>query len=240
MKTCPKCKIEKDESEFSKDKYREDGLVSQCKACRAEHYKTNRERELKRQAEYNATHKQERAEYQAEYMAKYRVTRKQGIAEYKAEYYATHKAEIAEYQAIHKAEINEYKRNRRRTDPLFALQHRLRNITKRAFRAVNAPKTSKTFQLLGCTGKELLDLWDVEVIPEGYHIDHICPLAQACTVEEAEKLCHYSNLRLLPGFENMAKSDSKTPEGVEKCLAILGREWIDKDNGQEPTHATKA
>lgn len=33
MKTCSKCKVEKDESEFFKDKWRKDGLKSNCKAC---------------------------------------------------------------------------------------------------------------------------------------------------------------------------------------------------------------
>ena len=34
MKTCSKCKVEKDVGEFSRDKHRRDGLRSWCKACR--------------------------------------------------------------------------------------------------------------------------------------------------------------------------------------------------------------
>jgi hypothetical protein len=82
-------------------------------------------------------------------------------------------------------------------------------------------------RLLGCTGADLLSLWGVESIPEGYHIDHVVPLAQAKSIEEAEKLCHYRNLRLLPAEENLAKSDNRTPEGEALCLALLGRPWID-------------
>ena len=33
MRTCPKCKLTKDESEFSRDKSRKDGLSVYCKAC---------------------------------------------------------------------------------------------------------------------------------------------------------------------------------------------------------------
>lgn len=41
MKVCRKCKLEKDESEFSKDKSRKDGLYSHCKACWHEYYQTD-------------------------------------------------------------------------------------------------------------------------------------------------------------------------------------------------------
>jgi hypothetical protein len=33
MKTCPKCKTEKEESEYTKDKTRKDGLYPTCKKC---------------------------------------------------------------------------------------------------------------------------------------------------------------------------------------------------------------
>jgi hypothetical protein len=42
-KTCTKCKIEKNESEFSKDNYKKDGLQNQCKECQKQY-----RRELKR------------------------------------------------------------------------------------------------------------------------------------------------------------------------------------------------
>ena len=40
MKTCSKCKVEKDVGEFSRDKSRRDGLRSQCKACFAAYQKS--------------------------------------------------------------------------------------------------------------------------------------------------------------------------------------------------------
>ena len=79
---------------------------------------------------------------------------------------------------------------------------------------------------------QLFALWGIDAIPEGYHIDHICPLAQAQTIEEAKKLCNYANLQLLPKLENIRKSDSKTPEGEEMCKKLLGREWIDSGSKQ--------
>ena len=34
MKTCAKCKIEKNETEFTKDKYARNGLNSYCRKCK--------------------------------------------------------------------------------------------------------------------------------------------------------------------------------------------------------------
>lgn len=52
MKKCSRCGIEKDESEFYKDKRNKDGLVGHCKACA-----------YKWQKEYNADRKLELAGY---------------------------------------------------------------------------------------------------------------------------------------------------------------------------------
>ena len=54
MKTCSKCKIEKDRSEFSKDRSRKDGLYPQCKKCHGKAIKkysqTDRGKEVNRKA----------------------------------------------------------------------------------------------------------------------------------------------------------------------------------------------
>lgn len=39
MKTCSKCGAEKDETEFSKDKYQKDGLRTRCRSCMSEVWK---------------------------------------------------------------------------------------------------------------------------------------------------------------------------------------------------------
>jgi len=62
--------------------------------------------------------------------------------------------------------------------------------------------------------------------PEGdYHLDHICPCAQAQNEEELIKLQHYSNFRWLPAKENLIKSSNRVPEAEEMCKTLLGRDW---------------
>ena len=41
MKTCSKCKIEKDEAEFSKNASKKDGLDYRCKLCLREYQRTD-------------------------------------------------------------------------------------------------------------------------------------------------------------------------------------------------------
>lgn len=65
MKTCPKCKTEKSESNFCKSKSQKDGFQSWCKAChniaRLTRYKNNREEELiKKQERHEHNRKDER------------------------------------------------------------------------------------------------------------------------------------------------------------------------------------
>ena len=47
MKVCSKCKVEKDESEFGKDKGKKNGIRSECKECRKEYRKSEKFKESK-------------------------------------------------------------------------------------------------------------------------------------------------------------------------------------------------
>jgi hypothetical protein len=88
MRTCNKCKIEKESEIFSKDRSHKDGLKSICKTCdnaramlylanpekikaakvRSDaHYKANREKILFAQAIYNRIHHEKKKAYRANY-----------------------------------------------------------------------------------------------------------------------------------------------------------------------------
>ena len=63
MKTCTKCKTEKDETEFSKDKNSKDGLDSRCKSCMREYQQTDVRKEYQKAYLQTDTYK----EYQKAY-----------------------------------------------------------------------------------------------------------------------------------------------------------------------------
>jgi len=96
MKTCTKCKIEKDETEFSKAKREKDGLQSKCKACEREYRQANAERI----AEYQGEYRQENAEQICEKRREYY----QANAEQYREYYQTNAERICERTRKYKQE----------------------------------------------------------------------------------------------------------------------------------------
>lgn len=86
MKVCRKCKLEKDESEFSKDKSRKDGLYSHCKACWHAYYQTDAYKYSRKAYRQTDAFKALRKAYRQTYAYK----KKNG--EYQKAYYVRRKA----------------------------------------------------------------------------------------------------------------------------------------------------
>lgn len=232
MKTCSKCKVEKELSEFNKDRRARNGLQSKCKSCEKEYSEANKERIKERKKEYYKSNKERINEsrkeyYQAnkEYFKKYREewyqTNKEKLKERYKEYRQANKERKKEidkkYRQDNKERINEYRRNRKQTDPLFKMRCNLASRTSKVFKRQGYRKTSKTQEMLGVD-------WEVckahieRQFTKGmnwdnqgeWHIDHIIPLASANNEVELKKLCHYTNLQPLWAEENLSKSDKIT------------------------------
>jgi hypothetical protein len=97
IKVCYKCKVEKDLSEFGKDKSKKYGLNSECKSCKREYYKANKEKINERNKEY---HKE------------WYQTNKEKIKESNKEWYQTNKERInernKEWREANKEHIKEW------------------------------------------------------------------------------------------------------------------------------------
>lgn len=113
-----------------------------------------------------------------------------------------------------KRENRKKSRDRRKKDPLVIAQKRVRGRTLDAFKRKRWNKKSGTRELLGCSREMLVShieskfakgmSWDNR---DKWHIDHIVPLSSANSIEELERLAHFSNLRPMWAIENMAKGD---------------------------------
>ena len=57
LKTCSKCKEEKDIDLFDISSHRKDGHYPQCKNCRSENYKENKEKIIEYQSKYYCDNK---------------------------------------------------------------------------------------------------------------------------------------------------------------------------------------
>ena len=125
---------------------------------------------------------------------------------------------LSAYNKRNREKHNQWQRDRARelrsTSPKWKATKNVRGRIYQAFKCGGYTKNTKTQKMLGCSfdflkehlEKQFVDgmSWD-NYGRDGWHIDHIIPLASAETQEEMEDLCHYSNLQPLWGVENMQK-----------------------------------
>jgi len=193
MKICTKCNIEKDETDFCKDKKTKDKLNAWCRSCVKEYYKENKN-EIKEQ------------------QSKYRENNEMRL-EQKKEYYQLNKEKIKEnkkeYRKNNKEKINERNRNLRKTNENYRLSCVLRSRLGKALK--RNTKSAPTMELLGCSIEFLrYYLEGTKVEGKDYsdaHIDHIRPCASFDLTDPAQQreCFHYTNLQYLPAKENMSK-----------------------------------
>lgn len=175
MKICKTCKKSKPLDMYYKHSRCKQGVRPECKVCW----------DLKTGAYYNLN--------------------KNDITKYKANWHSKNKNKPEKKEIKRKKEKEKWHNN-----PLFKLQKLIRYAVRRAFK--NNAKTKRSTQLLGCTIEEAKAhierqfqngmTWENH---GQWHIDHIKPLAVAKTSEEAEKLCHYTNLQPLWAIDNIKK-----------------------------------
>ena len=105
---------------------------------------------------------------------------------------------------------------KKKEDTNYKLKLQTRNLIYKAFKRKKYKKDSPTEKILGCNYSDFINYllqtykdnygkeWDGK---ELMHIDHKMPLATAKTEDDIIKLCHYKNLQLLKGHDNLVKSD---------------------------------
>ena len=114
MKTCYKCEVEKDTSEFTRDASKKDNLNIYCKKCQREKnllkYHQNIEKSQERVREW----RQENPEKYKETREKYYLQNKDKISEYRRQYHKTHREEYNAWR-------REYRRKLKSSNPEIAL-----------------------------------------------------------------------------------------------------------------------
>ena len=236
MKTCTKCKEEKELSLFSKQKKGKNGLRSYCKSCEKEYrennkekikeyrennkeyfkeyYENNKEKYKEKHKEYYENNKEKYKEYCKEYKEKYKEKYKEYFKEYFKEYYENNKEKYKEYYENNKEKLNEYQKNKKQTNPLFKLRCNISNLIYISIKKQGYTKQSKTYKILGCTYEEFkihlenqfTDGMTWENQGE-WHLDHIYPVSLAKDEEELIKLNHYTNFQPLWAEDNLKKSN---------------------------------
>lgn len=224
LKVCNKCKIERDTTQFFKDKSKKDGFHTICKICRKEYqkeyYEENKDRISEQHKQYNKENKDKIAEkvkirrlnniekVRVKRKEKYQETREESI-EYSRRYNEENKDKIKEARRLYylknsediKRKSSEHKHlNRDRYNALSAKR--------------NAQKLNATPKWL--TKDQLEEINDFYIMAKmfqiytglKYHVDHIIPL-------QGLDVCGLHvpwNLQILEASENISKGNREYPD----------------------------
>ena len=207
MKSCSKCKLDKEFISFHKSSRNKCGYRSQCISCEREYKEVNKDKykEYSKNRPYDAISKRNYYLENKEYILLQRKSAYENNKESKLEYQKN-------YNKINKDKRNAYLSERRQNDPLFRLITNVRNLIYNSFYYNGYSKNSKTEELLGCSFEELKDYLESKFEPwmnwdnrglysgefnYGWDIDHVIPLSSVNKEDEIIKLNHYTNLQPL-------------------------------------------
>lgn len=209
------CGVEKPTTEFNKMSRSKDGLYHWCKSCykkwAAEYYIRNKERLQEQHRKYHLEHLEEMRQKSREYYYSEEGAKK------RKEYEEKSKEKIKEYRKENREKITEKRIERLHNDPLFRRKEQIRCNIRDAFRAKKHNKKSKTAEIVGCDlyffKEYLLGTWGKRYGKawqgEPYQFHHIVPLSTAKTIEDVERLNHYTNIELVSPEDHMEEHSKK-------------------------------
>lgn len=113
-KTCPKCGVTKGTEAFSKDKYKKDGLASQCKACKSESTRKWQKENPEKAREYDRKWREANPEKRNEYNRKWRAENPEYVREANRKWREANLEQERERRRKHYAENAEQERARGR------------------------------------------------------------------------------------------------------------------------------
>jgi hypothetical protein len=171
--------------------------------------------------------------YHRKYKPQYRAEKAEKLRAQAREYYLQNREKLIQYGKEYRKKNPSASairsRRKREADPQYAIAGRLRCRVRHALVESGAKKAARTFELVGCSPKELM-AWLESQFVQGmgwhnrslWHVDHIVPLNafDLSCVEQQRVAFHYTNLRPLWAAENVAKRD-RIPVPQKKFIWTL-------------------
>lgn len=184
MKTCIKCNVKKELTEFHKNPIYKDGLIKTCKTCKKLYHLNNKEKFIQKSKLWVENNKDKRINWLKENKNKIAIT------------------------------ASKYNKERKKNDYLFKLTCNTRSLISKSFSQNGYSKNSKTYEILGCIFEEFKMHLEKQFTKgmnwenQGeWHLDHIYPVSLAKDEEELIKLNHYTNFQPLWAIDNMIKGN---------------------------------
>jgi hypothetical protein len=220
MKTCSKCKVTKNITDFYKKSTSKDGLRSECKLCNREFskkykvnwYLTNKERlknnkDIESISKYHKKYYDNNREKIKEYQKKYKENNSEKIKEYQKEYKENNSEKIKQWR-------KKYRDNKLNSDSIYKLSHNIRSLISISIKKLGYIKSKKTESILGCSFEyfrsyiesQFRDGMSWENQGE-WHLDHKMPISWTESEEMVLELNHYTNFQTLWAKDNLLKGN---------------------------------
>lgn len=223
MKICKKCGIEKDHSEYYKEKKSKDGFRGTCKHCMLI-YQSNIDKEHRRSI-YKKSYYEN-----LDKSKKYYKLNKEKIKEKRLKrYYKNKKMEsdyAKKYSKNKRLKLNEYRREydkkRMEEDSVYKFVKSIRSLIFISIKDRGYTKKSKTYIILGCSFEDFKLYIESKFedwmnwsnhgkytgnYNETWQFDHIIPMSSAQNETDVILLNHYTNFQPICSKVNNEKSN---------------------------------
>jgi len=193
--------------------------LKQCQICKNERSKAwrsvNKEKVIQYQKQYRTTNKDKLKKHYATNSPKAKATalkwviaNRDRLNRKRRDYYARNKEKCIAISGRCIAK-------RKATDPIYKLNLRMRSLISTSFRKKGYTKSSKAYELIGCSYEQLHEHLQQTAIKNygfydpntNYHVDHIIPCSCAKNEKDLSALHHYTNLQFLTPADNISKSN---------------------------------
>lgn len=226
---CKRCKQDKSDDSFLKDKRIKSGRRGTCRQCNNELMRVWRKKNPERCKEIEkAKWERNKHKYMPKNRAYYQSHRDEVLAQKKWYHINVRRPRFgmktrSQYLKDVKISKEEAKRRRKvarqfkeKNDPVYVLVKNLRRRMLLAIKGQKGRKESTTFEYLGCSREEVVKYIESQFKPgmtwenhgiRGWHVDHIRPCCSfdLATEEGRRKCFHYTNLQPLWAKDNMGK-----------------------------------
>lgn len=209
-KTCNICNLEKDLTNFHKDKSKKDGYRNKCKICQKKYLQKYYVTNINKIKEKNKEWRENNISLILEKNKEWNKNNPEKYKEIQKTYIKNNKNKIKFYK-------NKYNRERKKNDPVYNLRCGLARTISDTLKNMNLTKNSKTVDILGCSFQEFkkhleskFETWmNWENYGKyngmknfGWDIDHMIPTSSANTEDDVIRLNHFSNLQPLCSYTN--------------------------------------